>query len=61
MASYGLHRADIGSAFGSQFASAGFSAVVQGLPPGEYDITVYARSTVEGAFNQARTVRGRVE
>lgn len=57
-ATVGLARPDVAAAFGrSQFGSAGFSFVIQGLAPGTYDLGVYARSTVSGTFNQVRFAR----
>jgi hypothetical protein len=56
-ASYGAARSDIGATFGSSFSASGFSLSVSGLAAGTYDITVFARSTVTGTFNQMQTVR----
>jgi Fibronectin type III domain len=53
---YGGLRNDVGGAFGSQFASSGFTALVR-LNPGAWDLVVYSHSTVTNAFSDARVVR----
>jgi hypothetical protein len=52
------NRSDIAAAFGSQFLQSGFVLNVPGgtLPPGSYQLVVYARSTVTGTFNDAVSV-----
>jgi hypothetical protein len=60
-ASYGAPRSDIGSIFGSQFTNSGYSVFISGLPPGSYDIVVYAYSSVTLSFNQYRGVRINVQ
>jgi hypothetical protein len=40
-----------------QFAPAGFELLAAALPAGTYDLVVSARSTVAGAFNNAKVVR----
>ena len=50
-------RPDVGAAFGARFAGSGFGVRVAGLPPGAYDIVVYAHSAATGTFNQAQAVR----
>jgi uncharacterized repeat protein (TIGR03803 family) len=52
----GGNRADVGAAYGSQFTNSGYNVSVSGLPPGQYQIVVYAHSTVTGTFNQSRVV-----
>jgi hypothetical protein len=53
----GGHRPDVAAAFGNaQFATAGFDMIVT-LPPGVYDVVVYARSWIAGSFNNWRIVR----
>jgi glucose/arabinose dehydrogenase len=54
---YGAARSDVGAAFGGQFTNSGYSTYVSGLATGTYDLIVYARSTVSGAFSQWRVVR----
>jgi IgA peptidase M64 len=48
-------RNDVGAAFGAQFASAGFTLDVAPatLAPGNYQIVVFARSTVTATFSSA--------
>lgn len=60
-ATLGLSRSDVAAAFGAQFANAGYALTVNGLPRGQYDLVVYARSTVTAAFSQQRTVRVTVQ
>jgi hypothetical protein len=59
-ANLGEVRADVAAAFGSaRFLASGFRA--QGsLDSGEYDLVVFARSTVSGTFNNLQVVRVRV-
>jgi DNA-binding beta-propeller fold protein YncE len=52
-----LSRPDIAQAFGSRYAYAGFSRSLTALPPGTYDVAVYAHSAVTGQFDQHRVVR----
>jgi glucose/arabinose dehydrogenase len=59
-ATYGIARPDVGAAFGSQFTSSGYQMLVRGLPPGSWQITVSARSTLTGTYTQSRTVTVRV-
>ena len=55
---YGLARPDVGTVFGSsRFAASGYSLTVNGLPSGQYDLVVYAHSTVSGAFDAWRVAR----
>jgi subtilisin family serine protease len=56
-AGYGGARPDVGDVFGRQFDLSGYVLEVRTVPPGAYDLVVYARSSVAGAFNQARVVR----
>ena len=50
-------RPDIAAIFGSQFGNAGYTLVVSSLPPGNWDVVVYAHSAVSGTFDTARLVR----
>ena len=51
VATYGLSRPDVGSAFGSsRFNNSGYQ-IVKPLPPGNYTITAYMHSTVTNSFN----------
>ena len=49
-------RGDVGAAYGWQFTNSGYNVTVSGLPAGQYQIVVYAHSTVTGTFNQSRVV-----
>ena len=56
-ASVGTYRPDVAQAIGNaQFAYAGFE-MVGTLPPGVYDLVIYARSWIAGSFNNWRIVR----
>jgi hypothetical protein len=56
-ASVGTYRPDVAQALGNgQFANAGFE-MVGTLPPGVYDLVIYARSWIAGSFNNWRMVR----
>ncbi len=57
---YGAPRPDVGAIFGSQFTNAGYStsvALPAGTPSAEYDLVVYAHSSITNTFSQSRTVR----
>ena len=57
-ATLGFSRPDVGAIFGSRFTSAGYNLTLTGLTPGQqYDLGVFAHSTVTGTFNQSKTVR----
>ena len=55
-AAIGLARPDVAAAFGPAGATSGYS-VTGTLPPGVYDLIVFARSRVTGTFNNSLTVR----
>jgi len=55
-ATLGVRRDDVAALVGSNFATSGYRASVDGLPPGSYTLVVYAHSTVSGTFNQSRSV-----
>jgi len=57
VAQQGGLRPDVGAAFGSRFSRSGFGLNAAGLPPGTYDIVVYAHSAATGTFDQAQAVR----
>jgi hypothetical protein len=61
-ATLGGSRPDVGAAFSSsQFTFGGFDLYVYGtLPRGDYNLVVFARSSVVGTFNNAVVVRIRV-
>ena len=50
-------RPDIESIVGPQFANAGFLLTGATLPPGTYDLAVFAHSSVTQSFNNWRVVR----
>jgi hypothetical protein len=54
---YGGERPDVGAIFGERFTPSGYSLTVYGLMPGNYDLAVFAWSTVKGQFVPARVVR----
>jgi hypothetical protein len=56
-ASYGTSRPDVAALHGERFGDSAFGLIVQGLPPGAYDLAVFAWSTEKGDFAPARTVR----
>ena len=57
LAEYGGHRPDVGVMFGERFARGAYDLVSPGLPPGTYDVAVFAWSTARLAFVPARVVR----
>ncbi len=60
VADYGLGRPDVGAAFGNpRFAPSGFR-VVGTLPRGEYNLVVFARSSITQTFNNVSVIRIRV-
>ncbi len=58
--SYGSTRPDVAAVHGNQFADSGFELHVQGLPHGNYDLALFAWSTVTGGFTPAKVVRATV-
>jgi hypothetical protein len=59
-ATVGYLRPDVAAHFGAaRFAPAGFGMVAT-LPPGDYDLAVFAQSYIVGAFNNVATIRIRV-
>jgi hypothetical protein len=61
-ATVGTYRPDVGAAFGaSRYSASGFDLNVSGaLPRGDYNLVVFARSSVIGSFNKSMVVRIRV-
>lgn len=57
VASYGGVRADVAAVHGDQFRDSGFGLTVQGLPPGNYDLAVFAWSSVSGGFVPGKVAR----
>lgn len=58
---YGGHRPDVAAIHGDQFRPSGFHLAVSSLPPGTYDLALFAWSSVAGRFEPARTVRVTVQ
>jgi hypothetical protein len=56
-AAFGASRPDVGASFGSRFTTSGFGLTACSLPPGTYDLAVYAHSSVTNSFSNARVVR----
>jgi Divergent InlB B-repeat domain len=56
-ATYGGARPDVAAIHGDQFHDSGYGLVLQGLPPGGYDLAVFAWSNVSGGFLPAQVVR----
>ena len=56
VAALGGARPDVAALFGPSGAASGY-AMMAALPPGVYDIIVFARSTVTGTFNDALSIR----
>ena len=54
---YGGRRPDVASIFGSRYRDSGFGLEVDALPPGTYDLAVFAWSTVTEGFAPAKVVR----
>ncbi len=50
-------RTDVAAIHGDQFRDSGYGLLIQGLTPGNYDLAVFAWSTVSGGFVPATTVR----
>jgi hypothetical protein len=50
-------RPDIAAIHGDQFLDSGFGLSAQGLTPGNYDLAVFAWSSVSGGFTPATVVR----
>jgi hypothetical protein len=62
VAAYGGGRPDVDAALGGQgrFVNAGFGLTVSSVAVGDYDVVVYAHSTVTNSFGNARSVRVRI-
>jgi hypothetical protein len=54
---YGGARPDVGAVYGDHFTDSGYGLIVNGLPPGTYDVAVFAYSTVVNHFTGAKVVR----
>jgi hypothetical protein len=56
-AATGGARPDVAAIYGDRFGRSGYGLEVTTLPPGSYDIAVFAYSTVRDGFAPAKTVR----
>lgn len=54
---YGGSRRDVAAVYGDRFADSAYGISVDVLPPGTYDIAVFAYSTVVNNFTPAKVVR----
>ncbi len=52
-----VERPDVASYLGEQFRRAGYNMIVSGLGPGEWDLYVFAFSSVSNAFDNVKIVR----
>jgi hypothetical protein len=50
-------RGDVAAIYGPQFLGSGYSLIVNGLAPGNYEAAVFARSRITGTFAIVQTVR----
>jgi hypothetical protein len=57
VAAIGGARPDVAAVYGERFVNSGYGIRLKGLEPGNYDIAVFAYSTVTGGFVPAKTVR----
>jgi Matrixin/Viral BACON domain/Putative binding domain, N-terminal len=57
VASLNGHRPDVGAVIGDRFSDSGFGLFVTDLPPGTYDLAVFASSAGSGGFAPAKLVR----
>jgi hypothetical protein len=56
-ATLGWTRPDVAAVYGPRFGNAGYGVTVNGLPPGQYTLAVFAHSAATGGFDLVRTVR----
>jgi hypothetical protein len=56
-AAYGGERTDVGAFYGDRFLRSGFGLHVKDLPPGAYDVAVFAWSVARGAWLPATVAR----
>jgi methionine-rich copper-binding protein CopC len=59
-ATLGDPRPDVGAIFGARYTPSGYHLDAAGLAAGQYDVAVYAHSSVSGLFNISRVVRVQV-
>jgi hypothetical protein len=50
-------RPDVAALYGEQFAQSGYGLIVEGLPPGSYDLAVFPWSNIAGGFAPASVRR----
>lgn len=55
-AAYGGSRPDVAAVFGDRFRDSGFGLRVEGLPPGAYDLAIFAWSSAHHAWLPAKLV-----
>ena len=55
-AAYGGSRPDVAAVYGDRFRDSGYGLRVQGLPPGTYDLALFAWSTARHAWLPAKLV-----
>ena len=56
-AAFGGKRPDVAAIYGERFGESGYGIRLDALPPGTYNIAVFAYSTVAGRFAPAKTAR----
>jgi hypothetical protein len=59
-ATYGIARPDLAGYVGAQFTNCGYTLIAS-LPPGAYDLVLFAHSTVSGTFNNVKGARVTVQ
>ena len=57
LAALGGSRPDVAAVYGRRFTKSGYGVTGAGLPAGDYDLAVFAWSTVRQGFAPAKTVR----
>jgi hypothetical protein len=57
VATYGENRPDVAAVHGERYQHSGYDLTVSDLPPGEYDLTVFARKDGSGTFAPPRIIR----
>jgi hypothetical protein len=55
-ATYGTARPDLAPIFGAQYVNSGYVLSASGLSPGSYQLQVFARSAVTGAFIKVQVI-----
>jgi hypothetical protein len=57
LAALGGNRPDVAAVYGRRFTKSGYGVTGTGLPAGDYDLAVFAWSTIRQGFAPAKTVR----